>query len=72
MGFITFFLNTEIKFEGSEAENIIINKSYIQEGKEIKKEGNSFKTILSEFYIPQIVVNNNIIGMIDEYMFLKA
>ena len=97
MGLITFFLNTEIKFEGNEAESIIIdhiaykritfiietihlivdipykiNKSYIQEEKEIKKEENSFKTVLSEFYIPQIVVNNNIIGIDDEYMFFKA
>ena len=64
----------EIKFEGNEVESIIINKSTIQEEKkEIKKEENNvFNTVLSEFYIPQITVNNNIIGIDDEYMQLKG
>ena len=64
----------EIKFEGNEVESIIINKSTIQEEKkEIKKEENNvFNTVLSEFYIPQITINNNIIGIDDEYMLLKG
>ena len=39
----------------------------IKKLKKKKIEENNFKTVLSEFYIPQIVVNNNIIGIDDEY-----
>ena len=49
----------ELKFDGKEAESIIINKNYIkEEPKETKKEEKSqFNTILSVYYVPQITLN---------------
>ena len=72
----------EIKFDGKEAESIIINKLDKKEDKKDKKketkketkkeDNNKFNTVLSDYYVPQIVVHNNIIGIDDEYMLLKT
>ena len=64
----------ELKFGGNEAESIIIN-NYIEkneEKKEEKKEEKNDNNIFNEYYIPQIIIKSNIIGIDDEYMILKS
>ena len=58
-----------LKFGGNEAESIIINKT---EKKDEKKEDKNDNNIINEYYIPQIKILSNIIGIDDEYMILKS
>ena len=60
----------ELKFQGNEAESIIFNK--IEKKEEKIKEKNTNNNLLNEFYVPQIVISNNIIGIDDEFMVLKS
>ena len=42
--------------------------SYEQDSKLKDNNNNPMNTTISEYYIPQIVIKNNIIGIDDEYM----
>ena len=48
------------------------NNNQINEKNNNVEEKSTTNTAISEYYIPQIVINNNIIGIDDEYMQLKA
>ena len=60
----------EIKFGGNETESIIINNNIGK--KDEKKEEKNDNNNLNDFYIPQITILSNIIGIDDEYMILKS